>query len=133
MAGENVALVRGMYESFAAGDMDALLGTLSSDVVWNEAENFPFADLNPYRGPQAVAEGLFARLAADWDLAVVPAELIEAGDTVVALGRFQGSFRRNGKPMDAQFAHVWRLKDGKVTAFDEYADTLQAAQVMQNA
>jgi ketosteroid isomerase-like protein len=35
--------------------------------------------------------------------------------------------------MDAQFAHVWRVRDGKVAAFDEYADTLQAAVVMGRA
>ncbi|MDB5671686.1 MAG: hypothetical protein JWO25_2645 [Alphaproteobacteria bacterium] len=129
----NVALVRSLYESFAAGDLAALLGALSPSVVWNEAENFPYADRNPYCGPEAVGEGLFARIAADWDLAVLPAEYIDAGDTIVALGRFKGRFRANGEALDAQFAHVFRIRDGKVVGFDEYADTLQAARVMATA
>ena len=47
MSQENVALVRGIYDSFAAGDVPAVLGAMSPDIVWNEAENFPLADRNP--------------------------------------------------------------------------------------
>jgi ketosteroid isomerase-like protein len=133
MSQENVALVRSLYDCFADGNVAALLGALSPDVIWNEAENFPYADRNPYRGPQAVGEGLFARLAADWDLAVVPQEFLDAGDTVVVLGRFQGHLKANGAALDAQFAHVFRIAGGKVVAYDEYADTLQTAQVMNGA
>jgi ketosteroid isomerase-like protein len=130
MSQQNVDLVRSLYACFAAGDVAALLRGLSPDVVWNEAENFPYADRNPYRGPEAVGEGLFARLAAEWDLAVVPEEFVDAGEIVIALGRFQGHFRANGAALDAQFAHLFRIRDGRVARFDEYADTLQTAQAM---
>ena len=42
----------------------------------------------------------------------------------------KGRFKANGETLDAQFAHVFRVKDGKVVAFEEYADTLQTARVM---
>jgi ketosteroid isomerase-like protein len=32
--------------------------------------------------------------------------------------------------MKAQMVHVWRIIDGKVTAFQQYADTLQVARVI---
>src|SRR4051812_41629166 len=114
MSQQNVAMVRSLYESFALGDLGALLGALSPGVVWNEAENFPYADRNPYRGPAAVGEGLFARMAEDWELAVLPHELIDAGDTVIALGRFKGVCKATGGVLDAQFAHLFRIRDGKV-------------------
>ena len=63
MSAENVAIVRGIYNAFAAGDVAGVLAAMSPDLVWHEAENFPYADRNPYRGPQAVASGVFARLA----------------------------------------------------------------------
>ena len=50
MSQENVALVRGLYAAFATGDVPGVLGAMSPDIVWNEAENFPYADGNPMSG-----------------------------------------------------------------------------------
>jgi len=65
MSAQNVAVVRGIYEAFGMGNVPAVLGAMSPDIVWNEAENFPYADRNPYVGPQAVLEGVFGRVLAD--------------------------------------------------------------------
>jgi len=128
MSQENVALIRGIYDGFAAGDVGAVLGAMSPDIVWNEAENFPYADRNPYVGPQAVAEGVFARCIGEWDgFAVNVEEILDAGDTIVALGRYGGSCKATGKAMNPQLAHVWRVADGKAVGFQQYVDTLQVA------
>ena len=128
MSQENVALVRGIYDSFATGDVPAVLGAMRPDMVWNEAENFPLADRNPYVGPDAIVQGVFVRLAEQWDgFAVEVAELLDAGDTVVALGHYVGTCRATGTPIRAQLVHVWRLEGGKATRFQQYTDTLQVA------
>ena len=128
MSHENVALVKGIYEAFGAGDVPAVLGAMSGDIVWNEAENFPLADRNPYVGPQAILEGVFARLGSDWEgFAVDPQDYLDAGDSVVVLGRYRGTCRATGKPVDAQLVHVWRIEDGKAKAFQQLTDTLQFA------
>jgi uncharacterized protein len=130
MPGENVALIQRLYEAFAAGDVGGVLGAFSADIVWNEAEGFPYSDRNPYQGPAAVAEGVFGRIMSDWEgFAVVPEELLDAGDTVVALGRYFGTSRKTGQSLRAQHVHVWRIADGKVTGFQQYVDTLQVARV----
>ena len=49
-----------------------------------------------------------------------------------AVSREQALCRRSlstGKPLDAQVAHVWDLRGGKVTRFQQYTDTWQVAQV----
>lgn len=128
MSRPNVELVRGIYDGFAAGDVAAVLGAMSPDIVWNEADNFPLADNNPYVGPEAVAGGVFARLATDWDgFAVAVDELLDAGDSVVAIGRYRGRNRASGDAVDAQFVHIWRIEDGKAKAFQQFTDTLQFA------
>jgi len=128
MSQENVALIRAIYDAFAAGDIAGVLGAMSPDIVWNEAENFPYADRNPYRGPEAVLHGVFARIGAEWDgFEVVAEELIDGGDTVVALGRYRGVCKASGRAIDAQLAHVWRVEGGRAAAFQQYADTLQVA------
>ena len=134
MSQENVALVRGIYDAFASGDVPAVLGAMSPDIVWNEAENFPLADRNPYIGPNAILEGVFARLAADWDgFAVGVEELLDAGDAVVALGRYRGTHRATGRAIDAQLVHIWRIEDGKAKAFQQLTDTLQIGRASGSA
>ena len=124
----NVDLIRGIYDAFGAGDVPGVLGRMSPDIEWNEAESFPYADGNPYRGPDAILGGVFARLGGEWDgFAAVPEEFLDAGDSVVVLGRYRGTCKATGEPVDAQMAHVWRVKDGKAAAFQQYTDTLQFA------
>jgi ketosteroid isomerase-like protein len=130
MSQENVALIRGLYDDFAAGNVPGVLGRMGPDMVWNEAENFPYADGNPYRGPEAVLAGVFARCGSEWDgFAAVPEEFLDAGDTVVVLGRYRGAYKATGRDQNTQMAHIWRVEGGKAVAFQQYADTLQVARV----
>jgi ketosteroid isomerase-like protein len=134
MSKENVAVIRSLYDAFGAGDVAAVLGRMSKDIVWNEAETFPYADGNPYIGPEAVAQGVFARCGSEWDgFAVVIEELLDAGDTVIALGRYRGTYKATGRPQNTQLVHVWRLAGGKAVRFQQYADTLQVARVIGTA
>ena len=126
----NNQLVRGIYDAFARGDAGAVLGTLSPNVRWMEAEHFPYADGNPYVGPQRVAEGVFGRLMREWDgFAIQLERIIDGGDTVIAQGRYRATYKASGQPVDAQFVHVWDVRDGAVAAFQQYTDTLQFARV----
>ncbi len=126
----NADVVRSIYNAFAAGDIPGVLGHFHAEIVWNEAENFPYADGNPYVGPEAVLNGVFARCGGEWDsFAVEIDEIVEAGATVVAFGRYLGTYKATGKPQRTQIAHVWRLKDGKVVQFQQHADTLHVAHV----
>ena len=134
MSEANVALVRGVYEAFARGDVPAVLGAMAPDMVWNEAENFIYADGNPYRGPEAIVSGIFARLGGEWDgFAAVPEEFLDAGDTVVMLGRYGGTYKATGRSLDAWMAHVWRIRDGRAVEFRQLVDTLAAARVTGTA
>ncbi len=81
------------------------------------------------RGPGAVAEGLFKPLMAEWtSFSLVPTEFITEGETVVSLGDFKGVHGTTGKTSEARYAHVWTVKDGKITRFRQYIDTLAVAE-----
>ncbi len=96
------------------------------DIVWYEAEGLPLADGNPYLGPDAVAEGVFGRLMVDYDgFTVTPKLLVADDEHVVALGRYTGTRVTTGEKLDAQFAHHWTVRDGKITHFQQYSDTGQ--------
>jgi uncharacterized protein len=128
--GTNGEVIQRLYDAFARGDISAALAEMHGVIEWNEAENFIYADRNPYRSPAAVADGVFGRLVADWeDYKATATTILEADDdTVVGLGRSTGTNRATGKPLDAQFAHIWKLEQGKVIGFQQYIDTLQVHQ-----
>ena len=134
MSQQNVDVIRGMYDAFAAGDVPSVVDAMDPQIEWREAENFPYADGNPYCGPSAVVSGVFARLGAEWEYwTLAIEELLDAGDTVVAFGRYRAKHKETGKTIDAQFAHVWRLSNGKAADFQQYADTAQVAAAMPGA
>ena len=128
MTAENVNLVQGMYDAFAEGDVPSVVAALDSRIVWNEAENFPYADGHPYVGPEAVVAGVFQRLADDWEYWTLNIERFhDGGDSVVAQGRYDARNKKTGAVISAQFIHVWDLRDGKAVRFQQYADTAQVA------
>jgi len=126
MSNRNVAIIRGLYDSVGKGDIDAFVEVLDPAVEWNLAENFLYADGNPFVGPEAIRERLFARVAAEWDGFSHDLEKFVAdGDTVVVLGRYRAVSKSTGKRVDAQLVHVWELRDGKIVCFQQYTDTAQ--------
>lgn len=128
MSQENMTVIRGMYESFSKGDVTSVLDQMHQHIEWREAENFIYADRNPYRGPQAVLEGVFMRLASEWaDFKVMPEEWLDAGNHIVVLGTYGGRHKESGREVRAQFAHIWGVTHGRVVRFQEYTDTKQFA------
>ncbi len=128
---DNLTLVRGAYEAFQKGDVAAVLGSMDPAIRWSEADNFPYADGNPYIGPQAVLNGVFLRLATEWDgFAIAPGQFLDAGERIVATGIYTGVYKRTGKPVRAQFAHFWTVRGGRLVEFQQYTDTKQFSDAM---
>ena len=128
MSAENVAIVRALYEAFGKGDIPGVLGKFDQKIEWREAENFIYADRNPYIGPNAILEGVFLRFVSEWtDFTVTPESIIDAGEQVVTLGTYSGTHKKTGKSVRAQMVHVWNMSDGKAVRFQQYTDTKQFA------
>jgi ketosteroid isomerase-like protein len=118
---DNRAIVETAYANFAAGDVEAFLSILDPNVTWTDAEGYPYA--GTYVGPDALLEGLIARIGAEWDdYTAVPTTYIAAGDRVVALGDYSGTYKATGRSVEAPFAHVWHFEDGKVVSFRQFTD-----------
>lgn len=126
----NLKKIKAVYDAFAKGDIPSALEGLSRDIEWTEAEGFPYA--GTYHGPKAVLEGVFMRLGSEWNgFACVPNEFIDGGDTIVALGKYSGTYKATGKSFEADFAHVWKLSDGKAVRFVQYVDTLLVQRALE--
>jgi len=128
MAG-NLEIVRGIYESFARGDVPAVLAALAPDIRWTEAEGFPYG--GTYAGPEAILQGVFVKLGTEWEgFSAVPRQFVIQDATVVALGRYSGKYRKTGRSFSAPFAHVWTLQNGKAVTFHQHTDTAVVRQAM---
>jgi ketosteroid isomerase-like protein len=129
--GQNGKNIEAFYAAMGRGDIPFIIGALDPKIVWNEAENFVYADHSPYVGVDTLLSGLFARLVGEWDgFSAVPHEIVDAGETVVALGRYGGVYKATGVKVNAQFTHVFKFKDGKIAHFQQYTDTAQFKDVV---
>lgn len=127
-------LVAELYAAFAAGDVPRFLSHLAPDVVWNEAESFPYAGGNPYKGADAIVAGVFAPLLADWsEFRVAVGEIVGGPDVVTMFGRYRAIVNATGKPLDVQAAHTWWIRDGKVVRFQQMVDTAAVARAIQKS
>lgn len=128
----NVRLVKDVYANFARGDIEKVLGAFHPDIEWRQAEGNPYRPSGePWVGPQAVLQNLFARLGGEWQgFTVQPNDFHDAGGTVVVEARYGGTFKGTGKPLDAQVCHVWKVRDGKIASFQQFVDTAKLQEVM---
>jgi ketosteroid isomerase-like protein len=127
---DNVELVRGAYAAFAAGDIPAVLELLDPNVEWHQAEHNAYWPGKAFIGPQAVLEGVIARIPQDYDgFRIDVRRFVGCGDTVLVECRYGGTAKATGEPVDIQVAHVWDLRDGKVVHWQQYQDTWEAARV----
>jgi len=123
----NKEIVVKMYEDFAKGDLPAVLAVFDPQIEWNEAAGFPSVG-GRHIGPDAVASTL-GRVMSEWDaFSVSPETFVAQGDIVVVLGETRGTHRSTLRPFVSSFAHVWRLRDGKIVFWRAHIDTALAQQ-----
>ena len=128
---DNLQLVRSLYDAIGRGDIPTVLGAMSADIHWHEAEGNPYMPSGEaWVGPDAILNNLFLKLGADWDgFSIHPKSFYDAGDDVIVEARYTGIFKATGKSMDTQVCHIWNVKNGKVTKFQQYVDTAKLQKV----
>jgi len=128
--GSAAAVVESLYRSFALKDLAGVIGVLDPDIRWREADGYPYA--GTYHGPEAVKAGVFDRIVGEWSsYTTVPSEVIEHGETVIGLGTYTGTFAKTGKTFTCPFAHIFRVRGGKIIDFDQHTDTHLVQQALK--
>lgn len=126
----NLEIVKRLYTAFSARDTDSIRQIFDPEIEWIQNDGFPGG--GRYIGVDAVLKDVFAKFRSDWDTwQAIVEEWLDAGNTIVALGEYRGTHKSTGKSTKAAFAHVYRLKDGRIFRFQQYTDTLKVAEAMQ--
>jgi uncharacterized protein len=119
----NTRLVQKAYQNIQEGDLPSFLNLLNPDVTWRlpVMENVPFA--GTWQGQQGVEKFFRTVLEVQDMVKFEPQQYIAQGDKVVVLGHFLMRIKSTGREFGSDWAHVWTVRDGKVTGFYEYVDT----------
>ncbi|NER10399.1 hypothetical protein SAMN06265375_10156 [Muriicola jejuensis] len=127
---QNIRIIDSVYKAFSTGDMPTVLGAMHPKIEWREAESNSLADGNPYIGPDAVLQGVFARLGERHEFFGLKDIALHGMDDhkVLATLRYDAKVKATGKGYNAQVAHLWTLDDqGKIIAFQQFVDTKKLA------
>ena len=128
------ATVKAAYANFDSNNIPSMLALMDSQVSWIEADNYPYIDGSPYKGPEAIRKGIFDRLANDWEyFKLVDKTFYEVDSNMVLVtGYLDAKNNETGKIVHSQFAHLWEVKNGKITKFQHFADTKQVTDATRN-
>ena len=130
MSEEDVTTLRQAYEAFNRGDIEAVVQAFDPQIEWHELEGNPQA-AGIFRGTDSVLNDVFSTIPENWDeFQADPHDFIDAGEHIIVTGHFRGRPKGDGGALDAHFAHVWRMRDGKAGHFTNYADTTMWARAM---
>jgi len=130
---ENTETVRQAYGNFQTGDIESLLNLLADDVGWRlpSMENVPFSGSR--NGREAVGQFFAILNEAQEPREFEPQSFIAQGDKVAVQGRYLWRVKASGREYQGDWVHVFTLRDGRITDFQEYTDTAAAATAYQKA
>lgn len=120
---ENLRTVQSAYQAFGSGDLPAVLATLDDSIEWviPGPSDLPIA--GTMRGKQEV-QTWFEQLGQHLQIQrLEPYDFIAQGDKVVALLHGEYTIPHNGRRVTDELAHVFTVQNGKITRFQEFADT----------
>ena len=123
---DNTRIVQEGYAAFARSDIQGLLALLADDVEWIIPNSGgPLG--GTYRGHAGVA-AFFQKLAGEADiLAFEPREFVAQGDRVLVVGWERVKVKSTSRTAELHWVMAFTVRDGKVTHFQEYTDTLAIA------
>ena len=132
MSNANTALAQSLYAAFQRGDIATIVSAAAPDIVWQlhgRPKDHPA--LGVHKGPQGVQK-FFGIIADTQDVSsFTPREFYAAGDKVFVRGHYAWTMRKTGKPVSAEWLHIFTVRDGKLAAFDEFTDTAQFAEALR--
>jgi uncharacterized protein len=114
----NIGIIAEGYAAFGRGDMETVTRLFNSDMVWHALR------LGELSGDKVGHDAVFAFFGKTMELtqgtfSVTPLEILASDTTGAVVCRSQA--RRNGRELDDQQVHLFRLRDGQVVEVWQYA------------
>ena len=118
----NVDIVRCIYDAYEEGDVRMPADYFSDDIEGYVSDFVPWG--GKHVGRAGIREGLQI-LRQYIETAFEPAEIIDCGEYIVAVGQTTGFLHKTGVTFSVRSVHVWRFEGGKIVRFENYLDRKQ--------
>src|SRR6266852_3974488 len=117
-------LARALYAALAAGDRDQLDALLHPEFTGRTAEGMPFGIGGAHSGPAAMRRNAWGAIARHFEARAEPDRFLDLADgRLLVTGHYRGHGKQGSAPLDAAFAHLITIDQGRIKALEQYTDT----------
>ena len=127
---DDVETLRSAYEALNHGDTEGALAVLDEDAEWSEHSDLPEAGV--YRGRAAIRTFLEQFLESWQDFHQETEELIAGESCVLIMLRSRVRGKGSGVAVEARYAHLWTMSDGRGIRVDAYLDRDEALRALRH-
>jgi uncharacterized protein len=124
MTRTNREVVEQVYAALGRGELDAFLSVLHPDAEWHWPPGG--ADSGVFRGLDEIRRGVELWEEPWADFRMDPEELLERGDSVLAIVRYRARGRASGAPVEYRVAHLWEFSEGAALRMRMFGDAEKA-------
>ena len=119
-------LARALYAALAAGDREQLDALLHPEVTGRTAEGMPFGIGGNYESPMAMRRNGWGRIAKHFEARAEPEQFLDLADgRLLVTGRYRGHGKQGGAALDAAFAHLIAINQGRIKSLEQFTDTVR--------
>jgi 2-(1,2-epoxy-1,2-dihydrophenyl)acetyl-CoA isomerase len=119
-------LARRLYDALAALDLPALDELLDPDFEGRLAVGMPFGVGGEHHGADAMRRDGWGAIGRHFVARAEPDRFLPLVDgRMLVTGRYLGHGRRGGGPLEAAFAHLVTVRDGRIAGLEQFTDTAE--------
>lgn len=117
-------LARALYAALAAGDRDQLDALLHPEFTGHTAVGMPFGIGGDHDGPAAMRRNGWGAIARHFEARAEPERFLDLADgRLLVTGRYRGRGKQGGAELDAAFAHLIAVDQGRIRSLEQFTDT----------
>ena len=117
-------LARALYAALAAGDRTQLDALLHPEFTGRTAEGMPFSIGGDHEGPAAMRRNGWGAIARHFEARAEPERFLDLVDgRLLVTGRYRGRGKQGGAVLDAAFAHLIAVDQGRIKSLEQFTDT----------
>ena len=115
---------RALYTALAAGDRAQLETLLHPEFTGRTAEGMPFGIGGDHDGPAAMRRNGWGAIARHFEARAEPERFLDLADgRLLVTGRYRGHGKQGGAALDAAFAHLISIDQGRIKSLEQFTDT----------
>ncbi len=127
---EDVERLRGVYQAFNEGGVEAVLGRLAPEFQVRDRESSP--DRETHYGKEGIKQLFDSYMEAFDALRLEPEEFIDAGDQVVVSLHQRVRGKGSGVEVVGRIAHVWTMRGEAALRLRIFSDKERALEALES-